>query len=282
MILLLIPILFLATGNADSALTNPTLDQKTNVSTNETRRIVERFVEDLKQGKAHDAIWNLPARYDLLDDNMREKMLDIESRFDIIHKTRGRFLGYDIVSNAQIGSSILLSSLFLYYEKVPVYVTIAFANTPKGILLYNLNLDTDNNVIIDALKRYGSTAITKSYDCIDGNIPKIIDALKNCDIEKLREFLPNSSQEQLNKFAKTLKDFGKLEDITTLCYKEFPNRMHNAVYLLSYSDASLFTHIYEYKTDGKWVSISLDCSTEVPQFLNYLLEYSKEESKRTK
>jgi hypothetical protein len=98
----------------------------------------------------------------------------------------------------------------------------------------------------------------------------------------LREFLPNSSQEQLNKFTKTLKDFGKIEDITTLSYKEFPNRMHNAVYLLSFSDASLFTEIYEYKTDGKWVQIIFNCSTQAPQFLNYLLEYSKEESKSTK
>jgi len=250
--------------------------QNTNILGQSTANIVSKFVEAIKLGKSHEAISNIPSELDILNNDQRANFLELESKFDILFKTKGAFLGYDTLTNIQVASSIKFVTILLYYEKTPAVVTMVFQKLKGSENLSILNLSTDVDEILKILEKWGSSGIKKRYDCVEGNTPQIIDALKKCDINKIREFMPNLSEEEANKNSIILKKYGDIENITTIYYKEIPNRLHDGIYLLSYDENFIFTHIYEYKSNEAWDVKIITYNSDPIGFLKYIADYAKE------
>jgi hypothetical protein len=250
--------------------------QNVSISTQATSKIVKKFIEEIKIGKSHEAIWNITSELDILNNDQRANFLELESKFDILYKTKGSFFGYDILTNVQIGSNIQFVTILLYYEQTPAIVTMVFQKLTGSEKLSILNLSTDIDQINRLLDTSASSDIKKRYNCVDGNTPKIIAAIQQSDIVKIREFMPNLSEEEASKNSKILNGYGNVNNVTTIYYKEIPGKLHDGVYLLSYDKNFIFTHIYEYKPNMTWGVNILSYNSDPIGYLKYFSDFAKE------
>jgi hypothetical protein len=159
---------------------------------------------------------------------------------------------------------------------------MVFHNDANKLKLLSINLNSEVEAIYSALETWGVSGTNKKFSDVGGNTTKIIEAVKNCDVTSVRNYISELSESEAARLSNLYKSYGSIQNITTVYFREIPDRLHDGVFLLSYGKVFLLVHIYEYKTNSGWIVDGIQITSDTSSYLKYMADYSTSVKKFTK
>jgi hypothetical protein len=226
--------------------------------------LVQNFINELKNQNSANALAELFKNNDV--SNRQADLLEMESKCEIESKTHGKLIGYNILSNKIIGFKTQYITCMLYYESEPVYATFVFYSDKGKSFVVDWRYLRQIEYISQGVELFGSKDSDKKYSDTDGTIPLVLNLFIQQRYKDAFNTVFNLSPAQLADDEKALHTLGPIQNIKTVYYSEIPDRVHEGLYFVSYTNTVVGVCMLEYKTQNKWTNLNSNISTKITEF----------------